>query len=616
MTTRRPIRELGEALANKIAAGEVVERPAAVVKELVENALDAKAKTITVSCQEAGLQEIRIIDDGVGIPQDEVLTAFQRHATSKLEHESDLFRIRTLGFRGEALPSIASVSKFTCRTAYIEEEAGTELTFEGGRLLTHKKAKARNGTEMIVRQLFYNTPARLKYVKTVHTELGHITDIINRLALSFPHVSFRLVHNGKTLLHTNGNGHVQHVLAAIYGVETAKKFHKVEANSLDFSLEGWISHPDVSRASKQGLSVFVNSRYVRHYGIQQAILDGYKTKMMIGRFPLVVLQIQMDPVLLDVNVHPSKLEVRFSEEEEVKSFVSKGILSVLSQQAYIPQVSEPIKRKSSEQSAFRFSTDYAPPTYTPEETKTEEFPSAEIIREGGEGHLVEGQTDPIVYAVSEDKGMSVTDQVAVTQEETVPTHALHDADIIGQLHGTYILAENASGLFLIDQHAAQERLKYEFYRDKIAEVDNTLQTLLFPLQLDLTNDEAQRLPDITPVLEKVGVFLEPFGASTYIVKEHPTWFPPGFERETTEELIQMAFARRSIDIAHYREEAAILMSCKQSIKANHKLRRDEMERLLYDLQRAEDPFTCPHGRPVTVHLTTYELEKWFKRIQD
>lgn len=318
------IRKLDDALANKIAAGEVVERPASVVKELIENAIDAHSTIIEVELEEAGLAKIRVVDNGDGFEEEDCFLAFERHATSKIKDEADLFRIRTLGFRGEALPSIASVSHLELKTS-TGEGPGTWLVLKGGELVQHGRTSSRKGTDITVSHLFFNTPARLKYMKTIHTELGHVVDVINRLALAHPHISFRLTHNGKQLFYTNGNGDVRQVLAAIYGLDVAKKMIAIHAETLDFTIDGYVALPEVTRASRNYMTTIVNGRYIKNYSLYKAIEEGYHTLLPIGRHPITFLNIMMDPLLIDVNVHPAKLEVRFSKEAELNELVQQTI---------------------------------------------------------------------------------------------------------------------------------------------------------------------------------------------------------------------------------------------------------------------------------------------------
>src|SRR3954471_22712185 len=326
--------QLDEALSNMIAAGEVVERPASVVKELVENSIDAGSTIIDIEVEEAGLSKIRISDNGEGLEEIDVPKAFSRHATSKIKNEHDLFRIRTLGFRGEALPSIASVSRLELITSTDVE--GTRIVLEGGKVITLEKAASRKGTDITITDLFYNTPARLKYLKTVHTELGNITDVTNRLAMAHPEVSIRLIHNDRKLLHTNGNGDVRQVLAAIYGMNIARKMIPIQVTSLDFKLDGYMALPEITRASRNYITTMINGRFIKNYSLIKAIQAGYHTLLPIGRYPIVLLNIVMDPILVDVNVHPSKLEVRMSKEHELNELVTETIKSTFKTKELIP----------------------------------------------------------------------------------------------------------------------------------------------------------------------------------------------------------------------------------------------------------------------------------------
>ncbi|GIN61620.1 DNA mismatch repair protein MutL [Robertmurraya siralis] len=602
--------QLDDLLSNKIAAGEVVERPASVVKELVENALDANSTIIEIEVEEAGLAKIRITDNGDGIEESDVLMAFQRHATSKIKNDQDLFRIRTLGFRGEALPSIASVSRIEIKTSTGEE--GTRLVLEGGHVEIFEKASSRKGTDIIVTDLFFNTPARLKYMKTVHTELGNITDIVNRLALSHPEVSFRLIHNDRKLLHTNGNGDVRQVLAAIYGLNIVKKMIPIEATSLDFTIRGWLALPEITRASRNYITTMVNGRFIKNYPLVKSIQEGYHTLLPIGRFPIALLNVEMDPILVDVNVHPSKMEVRFSKEAELNHLVTETIKNAFHQKELIPEglKREPKQVERSEQPSFDFEhlpvAKEAQPTFS-----FEEMPQVEVqetIRELP-SKPVESNAQPAI-----EEEMIAQTPATVSKDEANVESRVPPLYPIGQMHGTYILAQNEKGLYIIDQHAAQERIKYEYFREKVGQVESELQEMLVPLTFEYSADEAIKIMEHKEQLEEVGVFLEPFGINSFIARSHPQWFPTGLEKEIIEEMLEQLLTMKKVDIKKLREEAAIMMSCKASIKANHYLQMSEIQALLDQLRRSSDPFTCPHGRPIIIHYSTYEMEKMFKRV--
>jgi DNA mismatch repair protein MutL len=611
----RKIIQLDDALANKIAAGEVVERPASVVKELVENAIDAGSTIIEIEIEEAGLAKIRITDNGDGIEESDVLTAFQRHATSKIKNESDLFRIRTLGFRGEALPSIASVSRLEMKTS-TGSEAGTRVVIEGGKLEIHEKSSSRKGTDITVSDLFFNTPARLKYMKTIHTELGNITDVVGRIALSHPEISFRLIHNERKLLHTNGNGDVRQVLAAIYGLTIVKMMVPIHIESLDYKVTGYISLPEVTRASRNYISTMINGRFIKNYTIARAIQDGYHTLLPIGRYPVVLLNVEMDPLLVDVNVHPSKMEVRISKEQELTELITEAIQSNFKTKTLIPSGTIPVKqdRPKSEQTTLildekpivRSKTTFSTQSLVKEPLSVQ-FMEQEVPTEY-KTPVREVKADVRIETQEESETLDEL-VLSVPSENRVPM--LYP---IGQMHGTYILAQNEMGLYIIDQHAAQERIKYEYFREKVGQVENELQELLVPLTLEYAANEYMKIVEYQKELEQVGLFFEEFGTNCFIIRSHPQWFPKGMEKEIIEEMIEQLLEMKKVDVKKLREEAAIMMSCKASIKANHHLRTDEMQALLNDLRNSSDPFTCPHGRPIIIHFSTYEMEKMFKRV--
>lgn len=630
--------QLDEAIANKIAAGEVVERPASVVKELVENAIDAGSTIIEVEVEEAGMQKIRVIDNGEGMERDDVVTAFERHATSKIRDENDLFRIETLGFRGEALPSIASVSRVELVTS-TGNTAGTRLQIDGGNLVTIEPASSRKGTDITVSDLFYNTPARLKYVKSIHTELGKITDTMNRIAMGHPDIAFKLIHNGRVLLQTNGNGDIRQVLASIYGINTVKKMIPIEVENLDFKIKGYIGLPELNRATRNYISIVVNGRFIKNYALANAIINGYHTLLMVGRYPICYIHIEMDPVLVDVNVHPAKLEVRLSKEKELGELITETIRQAFQKQTLIRKGSVPNREKTaSEQMMFKL--DHVPKKRTDSYERSTLTKKERVVAQDFMKQLIsaddESQKHPlpdVEQPIPKNEPVQIRETTPVQKTPPIPEKKDLQEDMyesvlqksnesripplypIGQLHGTYILAENEDGLYIIDQHAAQERIKYEYYKEKIGEVSNELQELLIPMTLEFPSDDFVKLQELLPELEKVGIFLEPFGLNTFIVRSHPYWFPEGEEEETIREMIDQVLQMKKVDIHQLREDAAIMMSCKGSIKANQYLRADEIQQLLDTLRSTENPFSCPHGRPIIIHFSTKDLEKMFKRIQ-
>ncbi|MDK8194062.1 DNA mismatch repair endonuclease MutL [Paenibacillus sp. UMB7766-LJ446] len=732
------IHVLDEHIANQIAAGEVVERPASVVKELLENSVDAGATKIEVTVEEGGLLSIRVKDNGSGIEAEDMETAFYRHATSKIAQGRDLFQITSLGFRGEALASIAAVSKVEVLSASGNDGRGRRIVIEGGKLCSHEDATSPQGTEFAVKELFFNTPARLKYMKTIQTELGHISDVLYRMAMSHPNISFRLRHNENVLLQTLGNGDLLQVVAAIYGTSAAKAMLPIQGENLDYRVSGLISLPEWTRANRGGMSTIVNGRYIRNYGLNQAILKAYHTLLPINRYPLVVVQLEMHPSLVDVNVHPAKLEVRFSKEAELYEFVETTLRGILRQEVLIPQVTKQQIRRGDNssfiQEQFLFprgplkdeseSAGYGqqgplgkqpelgkltpedddldapadvqsgpdgngvgqmlplpeappeiPPSYDPfgmisgesgsnvlkhnysdnenshsgpasavsgnngaaeDRASQDAAPSAEDIGSSApasqgaasayrshsvnspvrEGRSSYNPSAPGAKGERSWKAASLPDpeRLASAVKSDVSMPAFPELSLIGQHHGTYLIAQNQDGLYLIDQHAAHERVNYEYYYEQFGNPAQASQELLLPITLEFTPSETEKLKTRLAWFEQAGVYLEHFGGQTFRVRSHPFWFPKGDEKDIIEEMSEWVLSERSIDVAKMREAASIMCSCKASIKANQKLTDQEAEVLIQRLGSCRQPYTCPHGRPIVVSFSTYDLEKLFKRV--
>ncbi|MEN3088506.1 MAG: DNA mismatch repair endonuclease MutL [Staphylococcus pseudoxylosus] len=667
------IKELQTSLANKIAAGEVVERPGSVVKELLENAIDAQATEINIEVAQSGVESIRVVDNGTGIAIDDLGLVFHRHATSKLDQDDDLFHIRTLGFRGEALASISSVSKVTLKTCTDNEE-GQEIYVENGEILNQKPAKAKRGTDILVESLFYNTPARLKYIKSLYTELGKITDIVNRMAMSHPDIRISLVSDGKTIIKTNGSGRTNEVMAEIYGMKVAKDLVHITGDTSDYHLEGYVAKPEHSRSNKHYISIFINGRYIKNFLLNKAIQEGYHTLLMIGRFPICYINIEMDPILVDVNVHPTKLEVRLSKEDQLFELIVEKIREAFQDRILIPQNDmDKITKKNKvldkfEQQKMDFEkrkqqNEFQQPLrdeiqsygshennennennesdesksqpqlqYNNENTHNNDFQSTIQETEVNNDDYAQSQrtllnemdTDEQASTFDQKNGHETFNQDDMEQDiasQDIKGSVSKDAsrrvpymEVVGQVHGTYIIAQNEQGMYMIDQHAAQERIKYEYFREKIGEVSNEIQNLLIPLTFHFSTDELMIINQHKEELDKVGVHLEPFGGNDYIVDSYPVWFPASEAEEIIKDMIEYVLEHKKVNVKKIREEAAIMMSCKQSIKANHYLKNNEMADLVNQLRETEDPFTCPHGRPIIINFSNYELERLFKRI--
>lgn len=671
------IKELQTSLANKIAAGEVVERPSSVVKELLENAIDAKSTEINIEVEQSGISSIRVVDNGTGIEQDDLDLVFHRHATSKLDADDDLFHIRTLGFRGEALASISSVAKVTLKTC-TDNENGHEIYAENGEILSRKPAKAKKGTDITVSSLFYNTPARLKYIKSLYTELGKITDIVNRMAMSHPDIRISLISDGKTLLKTNGSGKTNEVMSEIYGIKVAKDLVHIQGDTSDYHLEGFVAKPEHSRSNKHYISIFINGRYIKNFVLNKAIIEGYHTLLTIGRYPICYLNIEMDPILVDVNVHPTKLEVRLSKEEQLYQLIVEKIRYAFKDRILIPQNDldrtpkknkvlnqfeqqkldfERRQRNSNQDKSNSHYYDMSESELQNPNLEKNDLDNNELINESTESfvHNNKRSDDKDYFQIQKeilndlDNGdaSSLNDESTNDSEEVVteqnnsdeasskayqtlysqqdnndikgkvsntPSRRVPYMEVVGQVHGTYIIAQNENGMFMIDQHAAQERIKYEYFREKIGEVTNEVQDLLIPLTFHFSKDEQMIIDQYQDELDKVGVHLEHFGGHDYIVNSYPVWFPKAEAEEIIQDMVELVLNDKKVNVKKMREDAAIMMSCKKSIKANHYLKNNEMADLIDQLREAEDPFTCPHGRPIIINFSNYELEKLFKRV--
>jgi len=461
-------------------------------------------------------------------------------------------------------------------------------------------------------------------MKSLHTELGHITDLLNRLALSHPNIRFEATHNGKGLFKTAGTGDLLQVISQVYGMNVAKNMLMVKEENLDFHIEGFIAKPEITRASRNYISTIINGRYIKSIPLNQAIIRGYHTLLPIGRSPIVVLSINMDPILVDVNVHPTKLEVRLSKDKELYTQIEELIRHKFRELTLIPEMTETSKPKPKEKS-YQHSMDF--------NSSSSVIESNDSVREtiGNWSKPADVEADALEDNLAPTNSSSPKEDIITSYEvnkdeikdeykneelsfKNVSKQRVPMMYPIGQLQGTYILAQNENGLYMIDQHAAQERIKYEFFRDKLGKPANELQELLLPMTFEFSKQESFFIEQYKEEMEKVGIFFEAFGNQTYIIRSHPNWFPNGFEEEVIREMVEQIMNEEKINVESIREDAAILMSCKRSIKANHYLNQDEMFRLLEDLRNTTDPFTCPHGRPIIVHFSTYELEKMFKRV--
>ncbi|MBU0672733.1 MAG: DNA mismatch repair endonuclease MutL [Candidatus Margulisbacteria bacterium] len=569
------IKILPEDLTNKIAAGEVVERPASVVKELLENAIDAKATQIKVEIQSAGRKLIRVSDNGQGMTREEVRLAIERHSTSKISQLDDLFNIQTLGFRGEALPSIASVSIMEIRSKDKDEEAGSLLRVEGGKIGKIEEIGCPVGTTLIVKDLFFNTPARKKFLKSPPTEIGHIGDIVAKYALAKPQIAFELVSDGKPLLVTSGSGRLKDAVAAIYGVELAKEL--VEAQ-LDFKLgkiSGLISRPTLSRLDKSYETFFVNGRYVKNFLLNRALEEGYRTLIPNNRYPIAILFIEIDPKQIDVNVHPTKREIKFVKTQEVMGAIRDCVRLTLEQKLNIKQ---PVAGDGQGSGSWTPSTDLA---WKPE------------------------MADALFSAIN--------DQLPVTSQEIeIDLSAVQPLFPIYQYKATYIICTDGEDLALIDQHAAHERIIYDQLGHKAK--TQAQQPLLVPETIETSPKEAAVLGENIEYLKGLGFDLEEFGNNTYILRSVPAIATKNPAKQMLLDIVsELQTLGKSAQLEIKQENIRKLIACHSAIKAGDKLSVQEMNQLIKDLFATENPATCPHGRPTMIRLSQEELDNRFGR---
>ena len=583
------IKVMDELLANKIAAGEVVERCASVVKELVENSIDASSTEIKVLLKDAGTREIKVVDNGKGMDKDDAVLAFSRHATSKIDDEDDLYRLETLGFRGEALASIAAVSKVDLKTC--SSDIGTHVIINGGKILEVSKGDARKGTIITVSELFYNTPARLKHMKSLYTELASITDYMNKLALSHPNIRFILENNDNLILRTDGSGNLLKVIQSIYGNDVVRKMVPVSGENADYEINGYISLPEVHRSSRNNMVTIVNGRVVRNTEINRVINEAYHSYKPDNRYPITVLNITVDPSVIDVNIHPTKMDIKFSKMDTLIELISEMVISKISNRELIPKAflkEEKIEEKKEKPKYIEQFIKLDSKGSTIEEV---EIPEEEIII----------NDDLDIDLISDDEEYKVEEKL---MPEMYPT---------GLVHGTYIILENEKGMYLMDLHAAKERCNYERFKKAMGEPIIASTSMLFPITIELTSSEYIILKEHLDMLTELKFKVEEFGINSIIIKEHPAWLPTNNLEDSIRTIIDIIIKEKEFSIEKFNEKVATMMSCKHAVRANTHLTMEDMTDLVEDLRNCKNPFNCPHGRPTTIFYSNYDLEKLFKR---
>lgn len=660
------IQVLDQITIDKIAAGEVIERPASIVKELVENSIDAKAASVTVEIQDGGISLIRVTDNGSGIEREDIRNAFLRHSTSKIRKVEDLAHIASLGFRGEALSSISAVTRTELITETKEDTFGTRYVIEGGVEQSLEDAGAPDGTTFLVRQLFYNVPARRKFLKTPMTEAGHVQDLLMRLALSHPEVAFTFINNGQTKMRTSGNGKLKDVIYSIYGREAAANLIELDYSMDGLVMKGYLGKPVITRGNRNFENYFVNGRYVKNAMLSKAIEDAYKDFLMQHKFPFVVIHFQVDGEKIDVNVHPTKMEMRFQRQQDVYNIVYEGVHRTLLEPELIPQVEAPAPKVISQpksESPFLLKPKTAPqPMEKKPEEKEEPHDEAYFMKKMKERVLSyhqrnssaevakkeqifrpQAQAERIKDALARAKEVEKQPQKQAEEQpeliretpvyETKPVteekaeqlnlfeeHLLKrekkaEYKLIGQVFETYWLVEFENSLYIIDQHAAHERVLYERTLKEMKNREFTAQYLSPPIILSLSMQEAQVLNENMDRFTRIGFEIEPFGGEEYAVRAIPDNLFGIAKKELLLEMLDDLTDGISTSMTpELIDEKVASMSCKAAVKGNNRLSAQEADALIGELLLLENPYHCPHGRPTIIAMTQRELEKKFKRI--
>lgn len=655
------IHQLDEHLSNMIAAGEVVERPSGIVKELVENSIDAKAKHIEIQILQGGIDCITIIDDGCGMDAQDATLAFERHATSKIQAVDDLWKISTMGFRGEALPSIASVSQVTLRTN--DGIDSSEVIIYYGTLKSARPCGTPKGTMLEVRNLFQKTPARFKHLKSPQYEFSLISDVVQKFAISHPNIGFELSHDGRSVFKTKGNGNLREVLMQIYGRDGAKTAIELHGQDLDYTIRGYALQPQFQRATKYYVLLYINGRMIRNYHLQKAVMDAYAPYMPKDRYPIAVINMEMDAQLVDVNVHPSKWEIRLSKEKQLEKLLYQTIKAALMQDMEVPNIQARKENKKEkieiQELQFTYPRDqevkklhtevndsFVHYNGKPKQTITEESKvqvdkvepqEAPVEAEKQESvdkkqELSESQSSdtqaPIKDQVIEE--VSTTKQAETLFKDIVPIQevvmkaeqepasesinpSLPQLHVIGQFHNSYILAEGEKGLYIIDQHAAQERYHYEMIQKQILSGVKDTQPLLIPITVETTMSAVSRIDDLNALLEQVGIHFEVFGNTTLLCRELPIWLKDTKEEAFLQDMIDLWQKDDEISLDKLRKHTIATMACHSSIRFHRSLTMEEMKQVILDLGKCEQPFHCPHGRPTLICYEDKDLIHDFER---
>lgn len=606
---------LDQSTIDKIAAGEVIERPASVVKELVENAIDAGANAITVEIKEGGISFIRITDNGEGIAPNQVPLAFLRHATSKISRVEDLLNVASLGFRGEALSSIAAVCQVELITKTAGNLTGVRYVIEGGVEKGMEEIGAPEGTTFLVRNLFYNTPARKKFLKTPMTEAGYINDLMERMALSHPEIAFKFINNNQTRLHTSGNTNLKDIIYGIYGREIAANLVEIDASIQDVTIRGFIGKPVISRGNRNYENYFINGRYIRSSILYKAIEEAYRTFMMQHKYPFTALHFTIDGKLLDINVHPTKMELRFADNQQIYQLVCDTVREGLTRQELIPQVTVASEKQSREIPPMKQAAAPVPEPFELRrlEKQRREEPPCDRAGEERAGYHAEPVKVPEGRKITEDH-KPAPQQIELFESKLLSKENVKEHRIIGQVFDTYWLVEFQEKLYIIDQHAAHEKVLYERTMAGLEKKEFTSQQISPPLILSLSLQEEELLAQYMENFIQIGYEIEHFGGKEYSIRAVPANLFGLAEKEVFLEMLDGLAEQTGRASAEMINEKIASMSCKAAVKGNHRMSSKEAQALIDELMSLENPYNCPHGRPTIISMTKYELEKKFKRI--
>lgn len=631
---------LSQETIDKIAAGEVVERPASIVKELVENAIDAGANAVTVEIKDGGISLVRITDNGSGIPKEQVRTAFLRHATSKIRTVDDLLTAGTLGFRGEALSSIAAVCQVEMITKTAGGITGVRYVIEGGAEKAFEEIGAPEGTTFLVRNLFYNTPARRKFLKTAATEAGYVSDLMERLALSHPGISFKFINNGDTKLHTSGNYNLRDIIYGIYGRDITSNVVRIDAGEGSaLHITGFIGKPVISRGNRNFENYFVNGRYVKSAIVARAIEDAYKPFIMNHRFPFTVLMLQIDSAQVDVNVHPTKMEVRFADQSGIYEQVLQTVKDGLLGKELIPEITvdepkmakqQPQIQSGTEQAGAHVQTVQSGTGQAGTHAQTEKhfrYPEpfekvrSQLIAEADSPYEAKypqrqrnGSIRPVTGNIVHNEMQEKPVQMQLFDDRLLSAEGMKKHRLIGQLFETYWLIEYEEKLYIIDQHAAHEKVLYERFMEKLKKKEQTSQMITPPIIVTLSMQEETALKQNLDHFAEVGFVIEHFGDRDYSISAVPDNLYGIADRTLFTEMLDGLTDVSEKSSAQAIQEKIASMSCKAAVKGNHKITAQEADALIAELLTLENPYNCPHGRPTIVAMTKQELEKKFKRI--